>query len=194
MTGPAETLKDVWTRVEKEYGKGVINSERCMQAVMYHELKVALPESLIYVEPTMRLVRHDGRTYKPDLVVCSQGKIDIILELKFKPGGYSEYKGDIEKFRKFGDLEICQSFDLIRPYMTASHFGEYAIDATTHFAYAVIAKFDSEAVDTGDVIADMAETLRSRFTHLYCKITPGKNGAQHWRISTATQLGQRPTP
>lgn len=182
-----ERLKEVWDAVKAEFKDGVINSERCMQAVMYHHLKVALAGSgsLVYVEPTMRLAGSDNKAYKPDLVVCSHGKVDMLIELKYNPNGYSEYRGDIEKLGRFADLTVRQSFDLIRPYMATSHLGEYVVSEGTQLVFAVIAKFDSVAVDICDVAAAMPEMLRKQFVHLCCKITPSKIEDSDWKVACA---------
>lgn len=166
-----KVLKEVWFDVDTAWKYHQINSERCLQAVMHSSLRKHLGTFAwqIFVEPEM-VPEGDGKKY-PDLVVAENGEIRAIIELKFCPQGYVEYREDIEKLLKFErsrNVEYHLDLDVCTGRYTEQVF---KITEETRFVFAVIARDDAEAVDFGIGSDHPALNVPTGFCHLAGKIT-----------------------
>lgn len=94
--------------VKRLYEQQLINSERSMQAAMWHELwkqfkKEKLSTFKLYVEPRVRLpkmARLEARTVIPDLVVCNDSGVIAVIELKFSPRAAPSSRKDFATFSR----------------------------------------------------------------------------------------------
>jgi hypothetical protein len=101
-------LEDAWKIVGIFFKEHKINSERALQAVLYHALQNRISEELrIFVEPQIVKYRLNGskepidNAFVPDIVITNSDSVKCIMEIKFSP--HNDFnKGLIEKdFRKF---------------------------------------------------------------------------------------------
>lgn len=117
------------------YQEQLINSERSLQAAMWHELRQQFKRAKkstfkIFVEPRIQLPstgRLEPRTVIPDLVVCNDRSVIAVVELKFSPKGapsslkdFSTFrrmclqheKVDVQHTRWFGDQPVSKPYPL----------------------------------------------------------------------------------
>jgi hypothetical protein len=103
-------LKDFWiTSIQEHYLKGIICSERNLQAEIYHQLRLFFSSDnaiKIWVEPTLSFQKDiPGLTKtKPDLLITKDNKIICVLELKYKPYGEVDYLFDLKKLYLFSKI------------------------------------------------------------------------------------------
>lgn len=137
-------LKELWQgAIQSEYNKGLIATERAMQAVFYSELRKALPEHECWVEPTF-WVQTETKPHpfiKPDLVITEGDKILCIIELKHFPSGHDGIKRDLAKLM---DLSIHPKEEgyliKIKPETGKYTSARYKICSSTSFVMACIAR------------------------------------------------------
>lgn len=94
--------------VSRLYKQQLINSERSLQAAMWHELRQQFKRKKkstfnIFVEPRIQLPstgRLEPRTVIPDLVVCNDRSVIAVVELKFAPKGAPSSLKDFATFRR----------------------------------------------------------------------------------------------
>lgn len=159
-----QEIIQAWMRVGEDYRKGRINSERCLQAVFFRELCREFPDAStrIFVEPAMAL---EGNKF-PDLVICGASEILAIIELKFVPHGYSQYKDDLKKLVAFARKQGT-SFEIALDAETGKLSEDrFAITARTRYVFAVVCQSDAEAVSQDDVMTKIPAELHDRFLHL----------------------------
>ena len=86
---PAEALKalrEAWAAVIADYDERLLNSERCVQASIYHHLRMRLKVEAgfkIFIEPHISINGEKPRYI--DLLVSHCHSIVLALELKYKP-------------------------------------------------------------------------------------------------------------
>ena len=102
-----KVLKECWLKViQKYFNKGLIAYERQLQAYLFHELNMALPDYITWVEPTIYLDKRytiDGKM--PDMVLTNNNdEICTIIELKCKPWDSVQYQHDLDKLKEFEKL------------------------------------------------------------------------------------------
>ncbi|MCY4745674.1 hypothetical protein NYO99_11885 [Pelomonas sp. UHG3] len=122
------------------YEQQLINSERSLQAAMWHELRQRFEAEgkstfKIYVEPRIRLPKEgrlDSRTIIPDLVVCNDRSVIAVIELKFSPKGAP---GSAKDFASFERMSI--QHDLVKVQHTR-WFGEKPVSKPYPFANSVL--------------------------------------------------------
>lgn len=146
-----DILRSAWRTVERDYLDETINSERCLQAVLYRALRMSLPSTdRILVEPSL-----DACT--PDIVVRDRTNVKCIIELKCTPHWWvpaHKLRQDLEKllyyyskqdskvgFDVFGPERI---FD-VRAKVCSPARPEFAITAHTWYAFAVLTRYDDKA-------------------------------------------------
>lgn len=172
-----EDLQSVWKEIEKSYNDECINSERALQAMLYHYLTERLSyDHLIFVEPTWhpKLQGLDGKV--PDLLIVRRESesIDCIMEIKCVPH-WIQSKTDVDG--DFDKLKLCTQ--LVDSYVEVDVFGpnirfnkksnvwerfdnkqniwvngrrKYAVTQLTLFCFADIAKKESLALDKDNLI------------------------------------------
>lgn len=157
-----------WKKAGEDYCRGLINSERSLQAVLFRELCNAFSaeDIRIFVEPRMSLA---GNKY-PDLVICKGSEILAIIELKFVPHGYSHFRDDLQKligFAQTQDPRYQIALDPATGKYSADHF---EITPNTCLVFAVVSQSDSVAVSGEDVLKYIPKGLQGRFLHLHGSI------------------------
>ncbi len=96
------SLQEVWEQVGEDYKKGLINSESCLQAVLYKVLREkaeSMGNAKVFVEPVIDYHESGSPKLKPDLLLCEDNKIKAIFELKFAPSWYPDVRGDLDKYK-----------------------------------------------------------------------------------------------
>jgi len=148
------------------YEQQLVNSERSLQAVMWHELRQQFIENKkstykIFIEP--RLVLPGSRSLPdavriPDLVVCNKDRVIAVIELKFKPRGRPGSTKDINTFSLLANtqgLEVANT----RWEGDRRSVGCYPIEESALFVWAAIGK------STGAGGVD-DESVKSRYLRL----------------------------
>ena len=139
--------------VSSLYKLQLINSERSLQAAMWHELrqqfeKEGRPTFKIYVEPRIQLPKMGrlvARTVIPDLVVCNDRSVIAVIELKFSPKGAPGSSKDFETFER-----MSLQHDMVEVRHTR-WFGEkpvrkpYPLADSVLFVWAAVGKRTSRA-------------------------------------------------
>lgn len=87
-----------WESCIKEYKARRINSERCLQAYLFHFLTKQLGNKFqIFVEATVRIPTDEGpNNYKRvaiDTLICVDDVVYAAIELKYSPKGQSKESG-----------------------------------------------------------------------------------------------------
>lgn len=78
-------LVEVWNAVKQAYVDHRINSERCLQAIMYQHLLGHVDEDeTVLVEPIVD-VPDQGTTLTPDLVLRDHAEVTAFFEIKCAP-------------------------------------------------------------------------------------------------------------
>ena len=86
-----------WKRcIANDYKKQRINSERSLQAALWHHIYYNLkPHMRLFIEPT--LIMESGKKVRPDIIICNSRNIISIMEIKYLPRAKPIYKNDINK-------------------------------------------------------------------------------------------------
>jgi hypothetical protein len=93
-----EAFKTSWGASIKAYKEKRLNSERCLQANLFHFLTKNLgKEFQIFVEATVRIPQVDGtkstKKVLVDTIVCCDDVVYAAIELKYSPKGQSRKTG-----------------------------------------------------------------------------------------------------
>lgn len=169
-------LQNMWNQhIRQDYDMGLLNSERCLQASFYRALRIELPEHIIFVEPLLELKSTNiGRNFVPDIIVCNENKIEAILELKFVPHGYPNYKKDLAKLFTLSTLPGQNEFFIsLDPDSGKFSNGKYTFSENPIFVFAVIGQHDAEAVDRTAILGSLPGQVPSNFVLLFGKVGPG---------------------
>jgi hypothetical protein len=174
-----EILREAWQTVEKFYRDEQINSERCLQAVLYHALRTSsLPKTdTILVEPGF------DDNYVPDIVIRNDDKVKCILELKCTPHWWvPELRKDLDKLihysSKQGSKVILDIFgpDRVFNVKTKTWSGgrpDFLVTPETWYVFAVLTRYDDKAASLKGII-ECRPDIRdlSRFCLLAGAMTP----------------------
>ena len=76
--------------------RGEVVIEKQLKAEMYHQLRLKFPKYKIWTAPTLYLKKYDLDRIKPDLIITNDKMILAVIQLKFKPWEYLEYKEDLK--------------------------------------------------------------------------------------------------
>lgn len=162
-------VRNVWTeKISTDYVNGLINSERALQACLYHHLRASLEKSRTYGDlelfveqkldgPRGQLGKLRGKT--PDLIICRGKEIVAFFELKFVPEGRPVFEGDFKKFDQYHERKGNKVFLHIDP--DTGYWVEektYSIASEPLIYYAAIARSDSGAFKP--------KSMRERFQEL----------------------------
>lgn len=141
------------------YEEQLINSERSLQAAMWHELREQFKEQnkltyKIFIEPRLQLPglkKVKDSICIPDLVICNRDRVIGVIELKFKPRGLPGGKGDLKKFGQLAgrkDLVVANN----RWEGDRLSVRKYKIEETALFVWAAIGKVTSSGFDENDLL------------------------------------------
>jgi len=156
-----EILHEAWKTVEKFYWNKQINSEHCLQAVLYHAFRTSsLPETdTILVEPGF------GDKYVPDIVIRDDNKVKCIIEIKcsphYKVPGSRLYKNDLEKLIDYSKKEKV-GLDMFGPGLVYNEEDkpwngreEFEITPDTWYVFAVLTPHDNSAASLEKIEKDV---------------------------------------
>ena len=162
--------------VGRDYNEGLINSERCLQAVLYKVLREKLSSHGfdIFVEPVIEYYKEGGQPKCiPDIFVCKGCEVVALCEIKFAPKRYPDLRGDVEKIRaidkesKEKNEKGGEKYYVRRDPRTGGWLDPiFFISDRTSYIIAVVDRSDSEAVNVSCVralIADNQSLLKKTF-------------------------------
>jgi len=147
------TFDDIWKEIEIVYKSGLICSERHLQSEIFSLLKNNRSFSsahTVFVEPRVDNATCENLHGKiPDLIIVNHHsrKIVAIVELKYVPFSYPEYKKDLET--------LCNFFnnrkDIAIPLLTNPTAGlwtdeRYTVSEELTLVYCIIAKADAHII------------------------------------------------
>lgn len=143
-------LRQLLCKVHEDYDAGTLNSERCLQASLYHHLRNIFSGSIyeVYIEPLFRCAAKTGLDkIRPDVVVCKNGKIILVLELKFNPKQYVNWEDDFVKFSKIqrlkAPIQLCIKLDPV----TGKFSDPYTLPSGVKLAFLSVANVNADGVD-----------------------------------------------
>lgn len=148
------------------YEEQLVNSERSLQAVMFHELREQFKANgkrsyTIFIEPRLVLPANGkvaDSVRVPDLVVCNDDRVIGIIELKFRPRGRP---GSTKDLRTFSELVTRKGLKVANTRWQGdeSSIKEYPIEDSALFVWAAIGR-----VTTTGVAQD--EAVKTRYLRL----------------------------
>lgn len=164
-------LEESWKEVPTALERGLLNSERALQAFLYSRILMQRNfDGRIAIEPAWKTRFGE---FIPDMVLWSSpSQIDAIVELKFVPAGYPVWQGDLEKLQLLQNELVLSDPQLNFPIFDTGINGyrQTAIHLKTIFVFAVVGKADSEAVDKFDVLGRVkSASFQDSFVHLPAK-------------------------
>ena len=170
----------LWQRVRASYLDGYCVSERGLQALLFSELRGALPNSSVVVEPGWSF---DNSRATPDLVVVSHQVITDIFELKFVPQGYANLQRDIRKLPAYGaSSEVEHPVRLYPADGTWDLYLPVSEDCRLHFV--AVAYHDAAAVWAESLRAEVPElaTAARKVSHWYGRIGNFETAVEAWGL------------
>lgn len=144
-----EKFEEAWKTCVSEYREGRVNSECTLQALLYSELRKAMPDLVVLCEPHLELTKA-GMAY-PDIVVLSSNEIVAVVELKFVPHHYPLFRDDIAKLVHYAD-EAKEQNILLEPGTGKFDDRKHRFSKDCLLVFAVIGRSDSDAVGAGTLI------------------------------------------
>ena len=159
-------LHNVWEEAEADYRMGIVNSERCLQACLYRAARDQLRDVKPFVEPGLLYEQRRGYELVPDLVLCKGNAVLSVIEIKFVPHWYPNYKRDVSKFNRLWERRNKGHQIPIEPETGRWIDTELRIKGDTCFVFAVIAQHDAAAVDFGTVAKELSPSVKERFVLL----------------------------
>lgn len=157
-------IEDIWYRIELDYNRGVIPSERHMQSLIYHYLTLHpafRPQWGIRIEPTIWCPPDALHKEKmtavlgmiPDMLIVDEKEKVVLahLELKYNPMGYIQYEKDLEFFESMfnneNEIKIPLDTDPLtgnwKMYPDSSEYIFYSLSENLLPIYLVVCKYDS---------------------------------------------------
>ena len=127
--------------VSADYGRGVIGSERALQASLYYHLRPKLDDCDVYIEPKLQYHGHTPSRI-PDLVIAARQEIVAIFELKFFPWWCPKKKdivGDIERLVKLKNLTEKTPLNLSIDPKTGDFSKAYTIAPQAEYFFGLVA-------------------------------------------------------
>jgi hypothetical protein len=173
----AQVFRDIWIEdVKSRYDRGVLNSERALQACIVGGLVKKAPDLVVLVEPTLYPEAKAGREMIPDLWIGERdsGRALAVIELKYVPFAYPEWKSDLEKLVKI--LREPYHAWTIDPATGKDDGVRIAVcDEIGHETLGLLAavgKEDAEAVDAAVLSQALSDNknLLPRFLHAWGRI------------------------
>ncbi|MDD2714971.1 MAG: hypothetical protein PHW04_03635 [Candidatus Wallbacteria bacterium] len=154
MSDVYEKIKKAWQfDVKFDYENGLINSERCLQASLYRALRLYFNEEKIFVEPQFYA---EGTI--PDIIICSNKRIQVVFEIKFMPDTYPSFEEDLLKLCRLSESESpeknsVKELDPCTGKFSKKEDKKYSLcNETTKFIFA--------AIGQGYAIADSIDSLK----------------------------------
>lgn len=183
ISSPAEfetLFRKIWTvDVKERYEKGVLNSERALQACIVGALVKGAPDLVVLVEPTLYTEAGSkaGREMIPDLWIGDRDSRSAlaVVELKFVPFHYPKWEYDIKKLVKILG-EPYYASTIVPATGTDDHDVRIRVrnepGHETLGVFAAIGKEDAEAVDMATLRKKFpgGKNLLPRFSHAWGKI------------------------
>lgn len=91
-----KNLIQIWdNEIREALGRGEVVLEQQLKAEMYHQLRLKFPKLKIWIAPTFYFKKYDLDRIKPDIVISDEKQILAIIQLKFKPWEFLDYKEDL---------------------------------------------------------------------------------------------------
>jgi len=166
-----KVLSNIWTEeVKKYYAKGLICSERQLQSIMYKYISDKNENYFVWVEPLLKI---KDRKVIPDIVITDNNYVIAIVELKYVPHHYPEYKNDLEKLVFLSEQGNKKISLLTNPIDGKSNNEDsFNFGSDILFSYCAIGNFESDAVNIFEkhYIGGI-----EKFLHLYGKINSSVN-------------------
>ena len=152
-------LINAWDKIEISYKKGMICSERHLQAVLFQILQENnefVKSYQLFIEPTIQ-IKTDNKNFKiiPDIVVTQEQNIVCAIELKYNPLGYIKFKKDLYKLSLFYKQRgIFRDVYLSTDPISGDYNYElkYSVSKNVLLVYAVIANEFSLAITNSSYI------------------------------------------
>ena len=86
----------IWeNEIREGLERGEVIIEKQLYAEMYHQLRLKFPKFKIWTAPTLYLKKYDLDRIKPDLIITNEKEILAVIQMKFKPWEYLDYKEDL---------------------------------------------------------------------------------------------------
>ena len=146
------SLKQVWEEVGIDYNAGLINSESCLQAVLYKVLREHINDDSdrkVFVEPVLEYYESGSPKFKPDIIICDGKIITAIMELKYAPNWDPIIKRDLEKLNDLSNKDKADKKYYAGRIPRTGEWTkkEFEVTPTTVFIIAVIGKYYSKSVN-----------------------------------------------
>ena len=139
----SKQIEKIWCQQIKEsYIKGILCSERQLQAELYHFLKSNLADHQVWLEPVIELeTEKDKWKIIPDMLITYHQEIQAVIELKYVPYGEVKFKPDIEKMYTLSNQSNSKSFRLKTDPVNGNYtLVQFAIAKNILCIYAAIAR------------------------------------------------------
>ena len=147
-TETSAALDSAWTSCVHAFEAGQIASEATLQANLFCALQACITDVVVHCEQIIKL--SNGQTKKPDMLVVRGNDVIAVLELKFVPHHWPEYKDDVEKLASYS--EHRNNFELSLDPTTGKFSDQvFRFCESCLFVYAVIGQHDAVAVHRQDV-------------------------------------------
>lgn len=92
--------------IEEDYQKQLINSENGLQTALIVRLRSLLPEARrVFIEPLVFARGNEAKRWFPDLVVCNSKQVIAVVELKYQPRQFANWKLDLQKLNRIAELK-----------------------------------------------------------------------------------------
>jgi len=134
-----DIITNSWNNCKIEIQEHIvsINSERCLQSLFYCNLKSSVIDCMnIAIEPKLIV---NNKTCIPDILITNNHIIAAIIEIKFVPEGFANYKQDVLKLDFIKQNCLNRSFNIFIDPLSGRYDGEYCVSNDTIYCYAVIA-------------------------------------------------------
>ena len=140
----ASALDDAWSKAQRAFAAGRINTERTLQAHLFCSLQSQLPAAVVLCEPQLNIDEYGLAV--PDLVVLSGEELVAFVELKFAPHHFPVFEGDLAKLAQY---HRCSSSFQISLDPASGKYSErkYSISPSCLFVFAAVGRHDAAAVD-----------------------------------------------
>lgn len=147
-----EILIELWnTVIQASYKKGILCSERHLQAEIYQHFtnRTDTSEYQMWVEPMLELYykKAENGKFKPDLVITQDLQVICFIELKYIPWRNVNFQYDIDKLAMYQNDNLNKIFPLRTEPITGnwSVVHKYTIAPDVLTVFAVIAKYEAWA-------------------------------------------------
>jgi hypothetical protein len=160
-------LTSAWEATVSQYRARAINSERTLQAVLFGEIRHALPRLQVFCEPSIVL---GDQTVVPDIVVTGNRTVVAAIELKFVPHHYPVFEADLGKLQQYG--AFLNPFPLtIDPATGRFDDPKYTFHPNCLLVFAAIGQHDAKAAALS--MQNSGAGVSERFVPLFCGVGGG---------------------